>query len=78
LFNLLQKGKNMKRKFYINARVSEEEYQILGIIARREGINQSETLRLMIRKECERRGLTVGLAAMYEKNPDLAEAKNDQ
>lgn len=65
----------MKRKFYVNARVNEEEHRILGVIARREGINKSETLRIIIRRECKRRDLTIGLETLYVNNPDLAEVK---
>ena len=68
----------MTRKHYIYIRVDDSEFRAFQLIARREGANESETFRLLLREGCNRRGLPIGLVDFYEKNPALAEAKNGQ
>ena len=53
----------MDRKL-INFRASRDERRTLATMARREGLNQSEMLRELIREGAQRRGLAaVGLAS---------------
>lgn len=66
----------MKRFYSIHARVSEAEYQALNLIATREFINTSEAFRLILRKELDRRGMTLSEIELNRKNPVLAEAKS--
>jgi hypothetical protein len=57
------------RKFIITARLSEEEYRVLTIIERHEGLGQSEVIRLLIREEATRRVLPPGLVNRALKIP---------
>jgi antitoxin component of RelBE/YafQ-DinJ toxin-antitoxin module len=56
----------MKRNNFIHFRVSDQEYHALNIIAQREGINPSEAMRMMLREDCSRRGLSIGLVEFYK------------
>ena len=49
----------MKRNFHVHIRVSALELHALEKISRRESINPSEVLRLLIREECARRGMPI-------------------
>jgi hypothetical protein len=66
----------MKRTFSIHARVSEEEFQAFNLLATRESVSTSEALRLMLRREFDRRGLAIGMAKFNNKIPALGEVKN--
>jgi len=68
----------MNRNKYIKARVSKQEEYSLNVIAQRKSINLSETVRLLIREECEREGLVIGLAEVYDNIPVLLEKSNDR
>ena len=57
----------MKRFYSIHTRVSEREYVAMGQIAKREGLNVSETLRLIIHTEFTRQGFLLGLIETGEK-----------
>lgn len=65
----------MKRTLSIHARVSEPEYHALNMIALRESVNPSEALRSLIHAECDRVGVPISKAKLYEELA-LAEAQN--
>jgi hypothetical protein len=54
----------MKNKF-VNARVTADEFRALALIASHEGLNQSESIRWLIREDAKRRGINVGLAQFF-------------
>jgi len=66
----------MRRNLYIHARISQAEGSGLNVIAQRENISLSETVRQLLREGLDRRGLSVALADFYKNLPAKNEAKN--
>lgn len=62
-----------ERTSFVNFRLSDTEQRALKFLAYREGVNRSEWLRLIIRRECERIGLPpgfIGLVSLVESEAD--------
>jgi len=66
----------MERKKFVNARVSDDEFCVLSVISTSEGLNQSESIRWLIRQEANRRGLPTGFVRFYPPQPELTEARD--
>jgi len=58
----------MNKTFRVSVRLSDKEREALGVISKREALDLSETLRLLIREGINKRGLwAVGLVALQSK-----------
>jgi len=64
----------MNKKYRVSVRLSDKERDSLGVISKREALDLSETIRLLIREGINKRGLwAVGLVTLQSK----FEVKND-
>jgi len=58
----------MNKTFRVTVRLSDKEREALGVISKREALDLSETLRLLIREGINKRGLwAVGLVTLQSK-----------
>jgi len=58
----------MNKSFRVSVRLSDKEREALGVISKREALDLSETLRLLIREGINKRGLwAVGLVTLQSK-----------
>ena len=58
----------MNKTFRATVRLSDKEREALGVISKREDLDLSETLRLLIREGINKRGLwAVGLVTLQSK-----------
>lgn len=58
----------MNKSFRVSVRLSDKENQALKVISKREALDLSETLRLLIREGIAKRGLwSVGMVSLQSK-----------
>ena len=65
----------MNKRFSVNVRLTETEYQALEMIASHEVTSTSGAVRWLIHAELGRRGVPVGLVNFYKYLPDPVPAE---